>query len=375
MKKNNNQTGFTLIELSIVLIIISLILGAVLGLGNAQIQASKINSTKQKQQAIKLALTNFISRNNRLPCPSIATLAKGAVGYGIEAADKGICTGTNINGLVATGIVPFSSLGITGENASDGFYNRITYQVALAATNTNGQTIVGLKGASSTHSAAPILLRSPPNGNQSNDCNPDNYPYNPCSAVVVLVSHGLNGNGSYSEDGVLKALPTGADELENADNDSAFVVKEYSDNNNNSFDDIVLPITSFDLLSPLANNGSIKDVRASINDDVTSIKNAVIAYAVTNRIFNPATTSYTYPLPPSLASMNIPNNAIIDPWDMNYAYLVDAGIGGVNSSTNGAINAITIRSAGAGAILNDGDDVVTTITVNELQDAFSKVGW
>lgn len=380
----NNQNGFTLVELSIVLIVITLILGTVLGLGNAQIQASKINSTKQKQQIIKLALANFISRNNRLPCPAIATLAKGDVGYGVETIDRGTCAATNVNGLVATGIVPFTSLGITDETASDGFYNRFTYQVTLTATNTNEQTIVGLRGASTTHTATPTQLRSTPNGNQSNDCNPQNTPYNPCNAVVVLISHGTNGNGAYTEDGVQKALPVGADELENADNDSAFVIKDYSEITNNPFDDIVSPITTNDLLSTLTANGSIKGVRSSINDDVNDIKNAIIADAVTNRVFDTATTSYAYPIPtgittdtfPAISSeVSVTAASISDPWGNRYTYTASNEISSIDSSTNASLNVFLIRSAGAGGVFNDTDDVVTTITVNELQGAFAKVGW
>jgi prepilin-type N-terminal cleavage/methylation domain-containing protein len=375
----NNQNGFTLVELSIVLIVITLILGTVLGLGNAQIQASKINSTKQKQQIIKLALANFISRNNRLPCPAIATLAKGDVGYGVETIDRGTCAATNVNGLVATGIVPFTSLGITDETASDGFYNRFTYQVTLTATNTNEQTIVGLRGASTTHTATPTQLRSTPNGNQSNDCNPQNTPYNPSNDVVVIISHGTNGNGAYTEDGVQKALPVGADELENADNDSAFVIKDYSEITNNPFDDIVSPITTNDLLSTLTANGSIKNVRASINDDVNDIKNAIIAYSATKRTTIPATVttpSFTnYPIPADLSLVSLPNTSTTDPWGGAYAYTPDAGVQNITSATDGALNVFEIRSGGAGGVFNDTDDVVTTITVNELQGEFAKVGW
>lgn len=381
MKKNNKQNGFTLIELSIVLIIISLILGSILGLGNAQIAASKINSTKQKQQTIQLALSRFISFNHRLPCPAVATLSKGETGYGMEASNQGICADTNpgAGGLVATGIVPFSSLGLTDEAASDGYYNRFTYQVALAATNTNQETVVGLRGASSTHSSTPILLRSAPNGNQSNDCNPDNLPYNPCSAVVMLVSHGRNGLGSYSEDGDLRAAPSGQDELENADNDSAFVIKGYSDVANNPFDDIVYPMTANDLLATQIANGSIKDVSASINDDVNDVKNAVIAYAVTNRSIIPATSTTpaltSFPIPANLTFVSLPDAAITDPWGNAYTYTPDFGTSAITSSTSGDLNIFEVRSAGAGAVLNDADDVVATITVNELQDAFAKVGW
>jgi prepilin-type N-terminal cleavage/methylation domain-containing protein len=359
--------GFTLVEMAVVLVIISLILGTVLGLGNAQIQASKINSTKQKQLAIKLALISFISRNNRLPCPAVATIAKGATGYGVEAPTG--CTGTNLSGAVATGIVPWSTLGVTDENASDGYYNRFSYLVAVDATKTTEQTIVGLKGAISTHIASPAVPRSAPTGNQSNDCQVGTSLYNPCAAVVVILSHGVNGNGAYNENGVRKALPTGEDEAENTNDDSKFVVKENSDNQDNPYDDIVLPLSTTDLLTPLTTNGSIKDVSASINEDVTNIKNAIIANAVAYRVNTSG--NYSYPIANTLPVL--PAKTTSDAWGTPYQYVQI--VPSITSATNSSLTAFTITSLGADEALNTSDDFLTRISVNDLQDAFAKAGW
>lgn len=361
------QIGFTLIEMAVVLVIISLILSTILGFGNAQIQASKINSTKQKQQIIKLAIISFISRNNRLPCPAIATIAKGAIGYGVEAPTG--CTGTTLNGAVATGIVPWSTLGVTDENASDGYYNRFTYQVVVDATKLTDQTIVGLKGAISTHIGTPATLRNAPTGNQSNDCQTGTSTYNPCSAVAILISHGVNGNGAYTEDGLRKTLPTGNDEAENTNDDSKFVIKENSDNQDNPYDDIVLPLSSTDLLTPLTTNNSIKDVNASIHEDVTNIKNAIIANAVANRVNTSG--SYSYPIPNVLPT--VPANTSSDAWGNLYQYTQN--ISAINSATNSSLLAFTITSLGADETLNTTDDFVIRVSVNELQDGFTKAGW
>lgn len=95
----------------------------------------RIDTTKTNAEAIKTALTLYISRNNRLPCPAMAGLAPGAAGYGLEAAIPGTCTGTTIIGAVpnraARGIVPWISLGLTSEGASDAYNNRFTYEVTL----------------------------------------------------------------------------------------------------------------------------------------------------------------------------------------------------------------------------------------------------
>ena len=361
--------GFTLIEISVVLVIIGLMLGAILGVGNAQIQQARISTTKQKQEAIKLALINFITRNNRLPCPAIDNLAPGVVGYGVEAVTPGTCTGTTLNGNVVTGIVPWSSLALSDENATDGYYNRYTYQVALAATNTNLQTISGLKGAISIHSGTPAALKPPVAGNQTNDCTPAGGNYNPCSAVAIIVSHGANGAGAYSREGIQKPAPTGADELENTNNDSKFVIKDYSENAANPFDDIILPLSTSDLLTPLTAHGSLQDFRSKINEDFSNIKNAVIANAIQNRTLPPS--PYNYPI--SAVLPPLPANTLNDPWGNPYIYT--QGVTPVNSSSSGAAIAFSIKTYGPDGAVNGGDDIKSDVYVNQLQDAFAKVGW
>ncbi|WP_047540101.1 prepilin-type N-terminal cleavage/methylation domain-containing protein [Methylotenera versatilis] len=363
-KTRTKHKGFTLVEMAIVLVIIGLLLSAIVGVGNAQIQQARISATKQKEDLIRIAIINYITRNNRLPCPAVPTIAEGAVGYGVEAPLFGTCTGTVINGAVSTGIVPWSSLGLTDENATDGYYNRFTYQVTLTATNTNAQTIAGLKGAISTFSRLPLA------GNQSNDCTPVGGNYNPCSAVAIIVSHGNNGTGSYGRDGTQKALPVGADETENTNNDSRFLIKDYAENTNNPFDDILLPLSTSDLITPLTVHGSLQDYRSKINDDVSKIKNAVIARSILTR--SGSAGSYNYTIPNNLPSL--PANTLMDPWGLNYVY-ANLSITSINMSTDASLNAFIITTYGPDGLSGGNDDLQYVITVNELQDAFSKVGW
>lgn len=368
----NKQTGFTLVEMAIVLVISGLLLTAALSVGNAQLQSARISSTKQKQEAVRLALINYITRNNRLPCPAIAALAPIAAGYGAEAATPGTCTGTVMNGAVTTGIVPWRSLALSDENAEDGYYHRFTYQVALASTNTNPKTISGLKGATSTHSGTPVVMGPPATGNQTNDCTPSGGNYNPCSAVVVIVSHGNNGFGSYGRDGSQLGVPKGADELENANNDSKFIIKDFSDNTANPYDDIVFALTATDLLTPLTTHGSLGDYKEVINEDFTNIKNSIIAYAVANR--TGSTGSYSYPIPGALPPM--PLSGLKDPWGTLYGYGPPGfGISPINSSTSGSLPAFTLNSYGPDGVAGGNDDIQAVISVNQLQDAFAKAGW
>jgi prepilin-type N-terminal cleavage/methylation domain-containing protein len=371
LNMKSKPSGFTLIEMSIALVIFSLMVGAVLGVGNAQISSSKISATKQKQEAIKLALINYVMRNNRMPCPAVAELAPGVFGYGVEdnAALGCVNTSINIAGTVATGIIPWVSLGLTDEVATDGYYHRYTYQVALTATKTTPQTISGLRGAISTHTATPTVAAPAAGNNQSNNCTPAGNNYNPCSAVAVILSHGNNGFGAYTKDGARIALPIGADELANTDNDSLFLIKDFSDNLANPFDDLLLPLTSSDLLTPLTIHGTLQDYMASINQDFTDIKSAIIADSIANRFC--AESLYRYQMPILLPALS--GNTAKDPWGSLYTYNRDYAPP-IDSSANPSHPAFTLISIGPDGESGSNDDIKNEITINQLQEAFIKAG-
>lgn len=344
--------GFTLIEIAVVLIIITLISGGLISFFNIQLTNQRITSTKANEAAIKIALTNFIVQNNRLPCPAIPNLAPGTAGYGREAtATASACTGLTPNGVVVTGIVPWISLGISSDAASDGYYNRFTYQVVLAATSTSltSQTVTAISGAISLHSSGPGVLGAPPTGNQINDCG-----NNSCKPVAILVSHGRNGYGAFSDQGIQQTAAIGPDEQENTNGDSLFVVKDFSDSPTNPFDDIVLALTPNDLLTPLIQGGVLKDLRAVLNDDFGAIKMAVISDAIVHRSSGPP---YTYPLPSS-SSWITPT----DPWSKTIQYAV---IASPISSTSSSGNAFSLTSAGPDGVFGTSDDIVVIISNTE----------
>src|SRR5450830_1060536 len=401
----NKFKGFTLVEMAVVLVIIGLLVSAGLGVGNAQMQMARITTTKQKEDAIKSALISFIARNNRLPCPAVAGLAPGAVGYGVEALIPGTCTNTFQDALpvtVVTGVLPWSSLGITDESASDGYYNRFTYQVKLSATNTNSQTIAGLNGIISTHLAAPAVLATSPASlvNHTNLC--VSTAFNPCSSVAIIVSHGQNGFGAFSPRGI--QVPTagaGADELENIDNDSKFVIKEFSSSATNPFDDIVLPLTPPDLLSPLTTRGSMDDYRAALNKNFTAITSAIIAKAVDKRTGNsypisiPIQTPIPTPIPSTSPTVGpfdtslLSNATLIDPWGANITYqrydinnplnpalLVNNTTQmKVISSTTPSFIAFTLTSNGPDGVSGTSDDITSTIYVSQLMSVINNSVW
>jgi hypothetical protein len=339
----------------------------------AQIDSQRQAASRVKQDAIRTALTNFISRNSRLPCPADPALAPGAANYGQEAATPGTCTGIISVGAapatVVTGLVPWVSLGLSEDGASDGYYNHFSYQVVAAATNLNAQTIIGMRGYITVHSSGPGVVGASPVGNQINDCS-NGLAFNPCAAVAVIVSHGRNGFGFFMQGGARTSTAgTGADEKANADNDSLFVRKDYSDNSGNPFDDLVLALTPADLLSALTQNGSIKDARAAIVATTEQMKGAVIAQAIASRSGLPGAVQYPLPSAPWFAL----NLTTPDPWGAAYIYTPVTSP--ISAATLPGAIAFTLVTRGADNATPTADDTTVTVTAGELQAAFGKVGF
>jgi len=138
--------GFTLIEMAVVLIILTLVAGGALIPLNAQIELRQRTDTEKTLEEINEALIGFAIANDRLPCPASAT------SNGVESPLGG---GTCTNAY--TGFVPAVTLGLSHTDAQgyalDAWYNRIRYAVAQsnskAFTTTNGMKNTGMGSLSS----------------------------------------------------------------------------------------------------------------------------------------------------------------------------------------------------------------------------------
>lgn len=364
--------GFTLVEMTIVFVIMSLMMTAGIAVLSSRIDSSRQESTKKNQEAIKQALISFISRNNRLPCPAVRTLTPGAAGYGAEAATPGTCTGTASSGAapatVVSGIIPFSSLGLSDDTASDGFFNRLTYQVVLTSTALpapGSQTVSGMRGYITVHSSGPGVAGAAPAGNQTNDCSVAGY--NPCAAVAVILSHGKNGFGAFTTGGTQIPVPGGADELANTDDDNRFVRKDFSGNAANPFDDVLMAFSPAEILAALTQNGVIKDFRAEMNTVFSTLRGSIESAAIASRNQNGGAGLATFTLPPAISPTN-------DSWGnpIIYTRFIAVGIGA--ATTPGTAVAYSLTSLGPDGALS-ADDNPVTVTVAELQGLFARTGF
>lgn len=235
------QRGFTLLELSIVLLILSLIAG---GLLTALAQNTRIQKEKELQQkltAIESGLIKFRRHYNRMPCPADGSLDIGNAKFGVEASNIGSCDGNpaanfNDTGNTSGGVVPVRTLGLPDEFMFDPWGGRFSYAVDIRMTAPSAFINYGMSDA--TIGSITILDGAGQTVTTK--------------AIASLVSHGNNGHGAFQLSGSRKATgSTNANELKNCHCDTNGVATTFNNqfviqpstgansNSANSFDDTV----------------------------------------------------------------------------------------------------------------------------------------
>lgn len=214
-----NASGFTLVEIAVVLTIIGLLLGGLMPTLSAQMESQHLNETRKQMNEIKDALTGFAIVNGRLPCPSDGAASSGnelVTGSGVAAA----CTLTK-------GVLPWATLGV---NEIDGWGRRFTYRVtanyADGADGTGASCAITAGVSFQLCSSANLDVKAISGGS--------NIAIN---VPAVIVSHGKNGLGAYPAGGGAQIGVTTGDELENANDNNTFVSH---DPVQNGFDDLVV---------------------------------------------------------------------------------------------------------------------------------------
>ena len=206
--------GFTLLELAVVLMIIALVLGGGMVTFTASLKAAQYNATVDRMDAIETALLNYSKAFNRIPCPASLTLAPADTNYGIEAANKGTCTGgtpaanSSSSGTVE-GAVPTRSLQLPDDYMYDAWKRRFRYAVVASYTGTS--TLPSCAGVS---------------GITVNDATGHSRT---TASIYAIISQGANGHGGYTSNGVpFNSSSTSADELTNCHCDSTGAAASYA---------------------------------------------------------------------------------------------------------------------------------------------------
>lgn len=211
-----NSSGFTLLEMSIVLLIMGLLLGSVMQPMGAGVIERKRRQTLEQLVEIREALIGYASVHHRLPCP---------------VSPSAVISSSNVQTVtsechVPHGYVPAAVLGISGSHDSSGFLTDswgmpIQYHVTLSDADSDGSadftTVeemreVGIQNLTPEYEVCSAASCAQLRANR---------------VPVVLLSTG--GTQSSSDD-----------ENENQDSDNRFVSRDLDVVGADQFDDIVI---------------------------------------------------------------------------------------------------------------------------------------
>jgi len=277
---NRHQDGFTLIEISIVLLIVTLLLGYTLAMFPIQQELKQYREAKQEMARIKEAVIGFAQVNGRLPCPALPNTGGSEVVTATGCSEFG-------------GFVPATTLGLSGSfNADrlllDPWGNPYRYYVTdsdFDGTNADFVTPGEMRKVGLIDSDGDDYIDLDPNlivcaseSSNSDDCSGNDYRVGEpdgnsphvayAGAPVVLISTGRNGaqapasaeeqeNGDQRVNADLGIAlgPSGNDYLLNdIDTDTVFALP---DGQREDFDDLVEWISSNRLFGKMIEAGQL----------------------------------------------------------------------------------------------------------------------
>lgn len=248
MQLTSVQRGFTLVELAIVMAIAGLMIAAALNMSATFMEQRDYAESKRRLDVASEALLGYVIANGRLPCPAIAG------SQGLEdppGAPTGSACTSNFNGYLPAATIGFQPTNSAGLGI-DAWGNPIRYAVASAVTPATGSTCTGTtphftyqtnlkaNGISCVPNDLDVICSVHSQGsagNPSNTCYSSIRVVAQNTAAYVVFSTGKNGATSSGY---------GADETENVNGDSTFVLRTPSDSGADygTYDDlmVVMPV-------------------------------------------------------------------------------------------------------------------------------------
>lgn len=296
------ESGFSLVEIALVLVIVGLALGGLASALGPQLEVRKVNETQERMKKASDAILAFAMVNRRLPCPASAaslgqeqwcTNALGFCGLVITspaaAPAHGRCANPN-NGFVPARLLGLGEQGPDGR-VQDAWSASLRYAVAQVPYNgtanydalgcaLGGPTTCypltqagGLRNAYYDNATAPRVLENPP------PSNPLPTPASPSLDALAALRVCISSTGttlttcgpaanqlataaflvwSTARNGA-QAGGWGADEAENMDADVVYVSHPRSEVGapNGIFDDIFQWHTTNDVVNSMSRGGAL----------------------------------------------------------------------------------------------------------------------
>jgi prepilin-type N-terminal cleavage/methylation domain-containing protein len=177
------KQGFSLVEMAVVLVVLTIILAVIAQPVANQIETRRIVDTQKKLEEVKEALYGFALVNGRLPGPAIS-------------ATNGAAVATCANEVACTGFIPWATLGI---DKGDAWGTVVRYTVTPAFVNATFPLT-----ASSTKD---VITRNTGGATSQLAAN----------VVAVVWSHGKRNFGTDGDSGVMRPNTSAgnADEIHN----------------------------------------------------------------------------------------------------------------------------------------------------------------
>lgn len=226
LPRKSLHDGFSLIEVAIVLLVLALLLGSLLPALSIQVEQSERKKAHETLNQAREALIGFAMTNGRLICPDCRDNTGGCASV---TANDGQEDRVNTPEVCATAIgnLPWVDLGVPEKDPWD---SRYTYQVTTAFADDPPPSFTLADNGN-------ITVKDAAGGADI----AQNIP-------AIIISHGSNG----------KILPPGsAQEIENTDGDTIYVLKIYSRDPILEFDDLVTWISPSVLRNRMVVSGQL----------------------------------------------------------------------------------------------------------------------
>ncbi len=200
LMRNHRVGGFSLVEMAIVIVIITLLLGAVLVPLGAQIAQKNVTETQQTLDQINEALIGFALQKGYLPCPDIDG---DGIADSIPPGSPGTCKNGNYRGFL-----PWVTLNMPKTDAWDDI---LGYQVSPNFTDTPVNPCVSGNGHLGLCQSGNITI-------EGRDAKTKTWQPIATTVAAVIISYGKNGYGATSGSGNPRASIPSAnkDEITNA---------------------------------------------------------------------------------------------------------------------------------------------------------------
>jgi len=202
-KGEGTFSGFTLVEMAVVLVIIGLLMMTVFPALTITRQSTQRTVTEKNLQSLMLATAAYVQANGCVPCPTPATATGAAFGRVRGDVNAAACNGC----ATAEGVPPFVSLGVPASLAHDGWGRWMTMRVDPALTTATLNIVPPTAACTAADITAAVPSCTQVNASQKGLCrtglsatarvNVQTLGGAAQKAAVLFLSHGSQGYGAF----------------------------------------------------------------------------------------------------------------------------------------------------------------------------------